>query len=117
MKLALNVFGLFIPCLTNEISSIITTNCQKTLVICWMLETTAKQHMNKKNISLYQCLFDEILDVFQKMGIARKTRDDFHKLILANCSFSHYRSKHDKYYILTIILSDPLFLAICYEVI
>jgi len=56
-----------------------------------MLEATAKRHMSKKSISLDQCLSDEILDAFQKMGIARKKMDDLHKLTQANRSFLHYR--------------------------
>ncbi len=71
--------------------SIIATNHQETLAIRWMLEAIAKRHMSKKSISLDRCLFDEILDASQKMGIARKKRDDLHKLIQANYSFSHYR--------------------------
>jgi hypothetical protein len=42
MKLTLFFFGLFIPHLTNEISSIITTNHQETLAIRWMLEAATK---------------------------------------------------------------------------
>ncbi len=71
--------------------SIIATNRQETLAIRWMLEAAAKRHMSKKSISLDQCLSDEILDASQKMGIARKKRDDLHKLTQANRSFSHYR--------------------------
>ncbi len=56
-----------------------------------MLEAAAKRHMSKKNISLDQCLSDEILDASQKIGIARKKKDDLHKLTQANRSFSHYR--------------------------
>jgi small subunit ribosomal protein S7 len=56
-----------------------------------MFQAAAKQHMSKKSISLDQCLSDEIFDVSQKMGIARKKRDDLHKLTQANRSFSHYR--------------------------
>jgi ribosomal protein S7 len=56
-----------------------------------MLEVAANQHMSKKSISLDQCLSNEILDVSQKMGIARKKGDDLHKLTRANRSFSHYK--------------------------
>jgi ribosomal protein S7 len=52
-----------------------------------MLEAASKRHMSKKSINLDQCLFDEILDASQKMGIARKKRDDLHKLTQANRSF------------------------------
>jgi small subunit ribosomal protein S7 len=37
---------------TQIIPSIIPTNCQETLAICWMLEASAKRHMSKKSISL-----------------------------------------------------------------
>jgi ribosomal protein S7 len=56
-----------------------------------MLKGAAKRHMSKKSRSLYQCLFDDILDVFQHMGIAHKKRDDLHKLTQANHSFPHYK--------------------------
>ncbi len=55
------------------VSSIIATNHQETLAICWMLEAATKRHMSKNNISLNQCLFDEILDASQKMGIMENT--------------------------------------------
>jgi hypothetical protein len=38
-----------------------------------MLEAATKRHMSKNNISLNQCLFDEILDASQKMGIMENT--------------------------------------------
>jgi hypothetical protein len=69
-EINIDFFCLFNPHLTNEILYIIARNRQETLAICWMLEAIAKQHMNKKIISLDQCLFDETLDVFQNMGIA-----------------------------------------------
>nr|YP_009047470.1 ribosomal protein S7 [Buxbaumia aphylla]AGN74261.1 ribosomal protein S7 [Buxbaumia aphylla]AHG59272.1 ribosomal protein S7 [Buxbaumia aphylla] len=76
---------------TQLVPSIIATNRQETLAIRWMLEAAAKRHMNKKSMDLDQCLSDEILDASRKMGIARKKRDDLHKLAQANRSFSHYR--------------------------
>nr|WIA66904.1 ribosomal protein S7 [Pellia epiphylla] len=74
---------------TRLVPSIIATNRQETLAIRWMLES-AKRRMGRK-ISLDQCLYAEILEASQKMGIARKKRDDLHKLAEANRSFSHYR--------------------------
>lgn len=76
---------------TQLVPSIIATNRQETLAIRWMLEAAAKRRINKKSMSLDQCLADEILDASRKMGIARKKRDDLHKLAQANRSFSHYR--------------------------
>nr|YP_009675874.1 ribosomal protein S7 [Riccia fluitans]QDE12687.1 ribosomal protein S7 [Riccia fluitans]QIB72381.1 ribosomal protein S7 [Riccia fluitans]WKW95132.1 ribosomal protein S7 [Riccia fluitans] len=76
---------------TRLVPSIIATNRQETLAIRWMLESAAKRRMGKKSISLDQCLYAEILEASQKMGIARKKRDDLHKLAEANRSFSHYR--------------------------
>nr|QIA59944.1 ribosomal protein S7 [Fossombronia cristula] len=77
--------------ITRLVPSIIATNRQETLAIRWMLESAAKRRMGKKSISLDQCLYAEILEASQKMGIARKKRDDLHKLAEANRSFSHYR--------------------------
>lgn len=37
--------------------------------------------MNIKSMGLYYNLFDEILDVSLKMGIARKKMNDLHKLL------------------------------------
>nr|AHG59271.1 ribosomal protein S7 [Bryum argenteum] len=75
---------------TQLVPSIIPTNRQETLAIRWMLEAAAKRRINNKK-SLDECLADEILDASQKMGIARKKRDELHKLAQANRSFSHYR--------------------------
>nr|WKW95091.1 ribosomal protein S7 [Apopellia endiviifolia] len=74
---------------TRLVPSIIATNRQETLAIRWMLESAAKRMGRKR--SLDQCLYAEILEASQKMGIARKKRDDLHKLAEANRSFSHYR--------------------------
>lgn len=76
---------------TQLVPSIIAINRQETLAIRWMLEAAAKRRISKKSVSLDQCLADEILDASRKMGIARKKRDDLHKLAQANRSFSHYR--------------------------
>nr|YP_004927658.1 ribosomal protein S7 [Treubia lacunosa]AEH99705.1 ribosomal protein S7 [Treubia lacunosa]QIA60234.1 ribosomal protein S7 [Treubia lacunosa] len=76
---------------TRLVPSIMATNRQETLAIRWMLESAAKRRMGKKSISLDQCLYVEILEASQKMGLARKKRDDLHKLAEANRSFSHYR--------------------------
>jgi small subunit ribosomal protein S7 len=76
---------------TQLVPSIIETNRQETLAICWMLKAATKQCMNRKSMSLDQCLYDEILDASQKMGIARKRRDDLCKLAQANRSFLHCR--------------------------
>ncbi len=56
-----------------------------------MLEVVATRHMSKKNISLNQCLFDEILDASQNMGIECEKKDDLHKPTQANRSYLHYR--------------------------
>nr|QIA60690.1 ribosomal protein S7 [Lepidozia trichodes] len=77
--------------ITRLVPSITATNRQETLAIRWMLESAAKRRTGKKSISLDQCLYAEILEASQKMGIARKKRDDLHKLAEANRSFSHYR--------------------------
>nr|QIA60648.1 ribosomal protein S7 [Metacalypogeia alternifolia] len=77
--------------ITRLVPSITATTRQETLAIRWMLESAAKRRMGKKSISLDQCLYAEILEASQKMGIARKKRDDLHKLAEANRSFSHYR--------------------------
>nr|YP_009431766.1 ribosomal protein S7 [Calypogeia arguta]ASZ80295.1 ribosomal protein S7 [Calypogeia arguta]UYI31573.1 ribosomal protein S7 [Calypogeia arguta] len=77
--------------ITRLVPSITATTRQETLAIRWMLESAAKRRMGKKSISLDRCLYAEILEASQKMGIARKKRDDLHKLAEANRSFSHYR--------------------------
>jgi len=42
-------------------------NRQETLAIHWVLKAATKQPMNRKGMSLDQCLYDEILDASQKM--------------------------------------------------
>nr|YP_010881197.1 ribosomal protein S7 [Pellia neesiana]WIA66945.1 ribosomal protein S7 [Pellia neesiana]WIA66986.1 ribosomal protein S7 [Pellia neesiana]WIA67027.1 ribosomal protein S7 [Pellia neesiana] len=76
---------------TRLVPSIIATNRQETLAIRWMLESAKRRMGRGRKISLDQCLYAEILEASQKMGIARKKRDDLHKLAEANRSFSHYR--------------------------
>ena len=76
---------------TQLVPSIISKRRQDTLAIRWILEAATKRRSAKRNLTLDQCLFAEIVDAFNKVGTVRKKRDELHKLAEANRGFSHYR--------------------------
>ncbi|KAJ7298832.1 hypothetical protein O6H91_Y389700 [Diphasiastrum complanatum] len=76
---------------THNVPSTIAKHRQETLALRWLLEAAVKRRSSKKSLSVGQCLCDEILDASQKTGMARKKRDDLHKLAEVNRTFAHYR--------------------------
>ena len=76
---------------TQLVPSIISKRRQDTLAIRWILEAATKRRSAKRNLTLDQCVFAEIVDAFNKVGTVRKKRDELHKLAEANRGFSHYR--------------------------
>lgn len=76
---------------TQLVPSIIPKNRQLGLAIRWIIEAAIARRKAKKNLTLDQCFFAEIMDASQGIGAVKKKRDDLHKLAEANRGFAHYR--------------------------
>ena len=57
------------------------------LALRWIMEATRK----RKNKSMAEKLYSEILDASQNKGSAIKKREDTHKMAEANKAFAHFR--------------------------
>ena len=58
-----------------------------TLALRWLLEATRK----RKNKTMCDKLFNELMDASQRKGSAIKKREDTHKMAESNKAFAHYR--------------------------
>ena len=58
-----------------------------TLALRWLLEATRK----RKNKTMSDKLFNEIMDASKNKGAAIKKREDTHKMAESNKAFAHYR--------------------------
>uniref|UniRef100_UPI0031F3F958 ribosomal protein S7 n=1 Tax=Zygnema cf. cylindricum TaxID=3142258 RepID=UPI0031F3F958 len=76
---------------TQLVPSLISTRRQETLAIRWIVEAAIQRRKAKQSLNLEQCLFAEIVDASNKIGVVRKKRDELHKLAEANRGFAHYR--------------------------
>ena len=59
----------------------------QTLALRWLLEATRK----RKNKTMSDKLFNEIIDASKNKGSAIKKREDTHKMAESNKAFAHYR--------------------------
>ena len=59
----------------------------QTLALRWLLEATRK----RKNKTMSDKLFNELMDASQRKGSAIKKREDSHKMAESNKAFAHYR--------------------------
>ena len=59
----------------------------QTLALRWLLEATRK----RKNKTMSDKLFNELMDASQKKGAAMKKREDTHRMAESNKAFAHYR--------------------------
>ena len=57
------------------------------LALRWLLEATRK----RKNKSMSDKLYNEIMDASQNKGSAIKKREDTHKMAESNKAFAHFR--------------------------
>ncbi|CAB4277236.1 unnamed protein product [Prunus armeniaca] len=73
-----------------DVPGIVARDRQQTLAIRWILEAAFKRRISYR-ISLEKCSFAEILDAYRKRGIARKKRENLHRLASTNRSFAHFR--------------------------
>ena len=72
---------------TYQVPVEVKTKRSQTLALRWLLEATKK----RKNKTMSEKLFNELLDASQKKGSAIKKREDEHRMAEANKAFAHYR--------------------------
>ena len=72
---------------TYQIPVEVKTKRSQTLALRWLLEATRK----RKNKTMSEKLFNELMDASQKKGSAIKKREDTHKMAESNKAFAHYR--------------------------
>nr|ULQ69046.1 ribosomal protein S7 [Carex sp. SCSB-B-000526] len=73
-----------------DVPGIVARNRQQTLAIRWIMFAAVKRRISYR-ISLEKCLFAEILDAYNKKGIAHKRRENLHGLASTNRNFAHFR--------------------------
>jgi len=72
---------------TYQVPVEVKTKRSQTLALRWLLEATRK----RKNKSMSDKLFNELMDASQKKGAAIKKREDTHRMAESNKAFAHYR--------------------------
>ena len=72
---------------TYQVPQEVKTNRSQTLALRWLLESTRK----RKNKTMSDKLFNELMDASQNKGAAIKKREDTHKMAESNKAFAHYR--------------------------
>ena len=72
---------------TYQVPVEVRTKRSQTLALRWVLEPTRK----RKNKTMSDKLFNELMDASQKKGAAIKKREDTHKMAESNKAFAHYR--------------------------
>ncbi len=72
---------------TYQVPVEVKLNRGQALALRWLMEATRK----RKNKSMAEKLYSEILDASQNKGAAIKKREDTHKMAEANKAFAHFR--------------------------
>jgi len=72
---------------TYQVPVDVKTKRSQTLALRWLLEATRK----RKNKTMSEKLFNELMDASQRKGNAFKKREDTHKMAESNKAFAHYR--------------------------
>jgi len=72
---------------TYQVPVEVRTKRSQTLALRWLLEATRK----RKNKTMSDKLFNELMDASQKKGAAIKKREDTHRMAESNKAFAHYR--------------------------
>nr|UXD79060.1 ribosomal protein S7 [Schisandra repanda] len=75
---------------TYDVPGIVARDRQQTLAIRWILGAAFKRRISYR-ISLEKCSCEEILDAYQKRGIARQKRENLHGLTSTNRRFARFR--------------------------
>ena len=71
---------------TYQVPQEVKSKRSQTLALRWLLEATRK----RKNKSMSDKLFNELMDASQKKGAAIKKREDSHRMAESNKAFAHY---------------------------
>ena len=72
---------------TYQVPVEVKTKRSQTLALRWLLDATRK----RKNKTMSDKLFNELMDASQRKGSAIKKREDTHKMAESNKAFAHYR--------------------------
>ena len=72
---------------TYQVPQEVKTKRSQTLALRWLLEASRK----RKNKTMSDKLFNELMDASQKKGSAIKKREDTHRMAESNKAFAHYR--------------------------
>ena len=72
---------------TYQVPVEVKTKRSQTLALRWLLDASRK----RKNKTMSDKLFHEIMDASQNKGSAIKKREDTHKMAESNKAFAHYR--------------------------
>ena len=72
---------------TYQVPVEVRTKRSQTLALRWLLEATRK----RKNKTMSDKLFNELMDASQRRGSAMKKREDTHKMAESNKAFAHFR--------------------------
>ena len=72
---------------TYQVPVEVKTKRSHTLALRWLLEASRK----RKNKTMSEKLFSELMDAYQRKGSAIKKREDTHKMAESNKAFAHFR--------------------------
>ena len=72
---------------TYQVPVEVKTKRSQTLALRWLLDATRK----RKNKTMADKLFNELIDASQNKGSAIKKREDTHKMAESNKAFAHFR--------------------------
>ena len=72
---------------TYQVPVEVKSKRSQTLALRWILEASRK----RKNKTMSDKLFNELMDASQKKGNAIKKREDTHKMAESNKAFAHFR--------------------------
>ena len=72
---------------TYQVPVEVKSKRSQTLALRWILEASRK----RKNKTMSEKLFNELMDASQRKGSAIKKREDTHKMAESNKAFAHYR--------------------------
>jgi small subunit ribosomal protein S7 len=72
---------------TYQVPVEVKSKRSETLALRWLLEASRK----RKNKTMSEKLFNEVMDASQRKGAAIKKREDTHKMAESNKAFAHYR--------------------------
>tara|TARA_Y100000590_G_scaffold263123_1_gene295236 strand:- start:314 stop:784 length:471 start_codon:yes stop_codon:yes gene_type:complete len=72
---------------TYQVPVEVKTKRSQTLALRWLLEASRK----RKNKTMSDKIFNEIMDASQRKGAAFKKREDTHRMAESNKAFAHFR--------------------------